>query len=225
MGNYKSKRSVVLPVTMTFTGGTIATVLGVGVLGKMVDAALQPVAKAIDKTVIEKTLEAQKGRVQVGMKLASALGEPWALWPATILVAARWLAQEDRRADAAVLAIAIAGSGTMNSLLKKIVRRPRPFFMVPKLKSSGSSFPSSHVTMSVATYGTMSLLVIHAGKDKGKRRAVVRLMALTMALCGLIGWSRIYLGVHHPSDVVAGWIAGTTWLLTCGLAARFMAET
>ncbi|MDQ3928902.1 MAG: phosphatase PAP2 family protein, partial [Chloroflexota bacterium] len=124
-------------------------------------------------------------------------------------------------------------SGLMNSLLKKIVQRPRPLFMVPKLDSSGSSFPSSHVTMSVATYGTMSLLVMHARKDKdnggdkgnGKRRAAVRLMALAMTLCGLIGWSRIYLGVHHPSDVVAGWLAGTTWLLTCGVASKYMAET
>ncbi|MEA2572852.1 MAG: undecaprenyl-diphosphatase [Chloroflexia bacterium] len=232
----KSKRSVALPVSLTFAGGTVATILGVSVLGKAVDAALQPVAQAFDDTVIDKTLEAQKGRVQLVMKLASAMGEPWALWPATALVGGRWLLS-DRRGDAAVLAAAITGSGVMNSLLKKIVRRPRPFFMVPKLKSSGSSFPSSHMTMSVATYGTMALLVIHAGKnkakgedkdkdkDKKKRRPVARLMALTMALCGLIGWSRIYLGVHHPSDVVAGWIAGTTWLLTCGVASKFLAET
>ncbi|HVG00131.1 MAG TPA: phosphatase PAP2 family protein [Chloroflexia bacterium] len=220
----KSKLSVALPVSVTFAGGVTATVVGVSVLGKLVEAALQPATKAFDDTIIEKTLEAQKGRVQVGMKLASAMGEPWVLWPASIVVAGRWLAQ-DRRGDASVLGAAIVGSGLMNNLLKKIVQRPRPFFMVPKLESSGSSFPSNHVTMSVATYGTMSMRVVHARKDKGKRRAVLRLMALSMTLCGLIGWSRIYLGVHHPSDVLAGWIAGTTWLLTCGLASKYMSET
>ena len=218
-----SKRNVALPVSMTLASGALATMMGVSVLGKLVEAALQPAVEAFDHTVIEKALEAQKGRVQVGMKLASAMGEPWVLWPVSVVVAGRWLAQE-RRGDASALAVAITGSGIINSLLKTIVRRPRPFFMVPKLESSGSSFPSSHVTMSVATYGTMSLLVIHARKDRGKRRAALRLMALSMALCGLIGWSRIYLGVHHPSDVLAGWIAGTTWLLTCGLASKYMSE-
>ncbi|HEY0070759.1 MAG TPA: phosphatase PAP2 family protein [Chloroflexia bacterium] len=225
MGNEsKSKSSVALPVSLTFTGGVAATLLGVSVLGKLADAALQPLAETFDNTIIEKTLDAQKKRVEPGMKLASAMGEPWMLWPVSITVAGRWLTQ-DRRGDASVLAAAIVGSSIMNGLLKQIVRRRRPFFMMPKLESSGSSFPSSHVTMSVATYGTMAILTMHTRKGKRQRRAVLRMMALTLTLCGLIGWSRIYLGVHHPSDVLAGWIAGTTWLLTCGIASKYMSET
>ena len=109
----------------------------------------------------------------------------------------------------------------VSKLLKPMVKRPRPRFRIRRSGASGSSFPSQHIAMSVATYGALALVINRQRRRKKQgRRAALWIWAAVALLCGLIGWSRVYQGVHHPTDVLGGWVAGTIWLVTCGFASH-----
>jgi len=106
----------------------------------------------------------------------------------------------------------IGGGILLNLLLKNIFLRQRPDFPNAFYHESGYSFPSGHAMMSVLFYGIMSYLVIKIIKG-WKWKVSMTIGALTLIL--LIGLSRIALGVHYLTDVLGGWSAGLTWLITC----------
>lgn len=167
----------------------------------------------LDEPIINITRKVERPALDKIMKALSGTAEPWALWPVSGAVGLWWLAHK-RRADAAALALALAGSGAINKTLKALVRRPRPQFKPYLTKPSGSSFPSNHMAMSVATYGAMAYLIAHHRGRIGRRTAALVSSSLLL-LFALQGWSRVYHGVHHPSDVLGGWAAGAAWLALC----------
>jgi undecaprenyl-diphosphatase len=116
------------------------------------------------------------------------------------------------------LLIAVLGSWGLNELLKGIFQRARPE-IEHLVEQGGYSFPSGHAMVSFATYGMIAYIVWKA--MKGKNRTAWIVIILTVLLILLIGISRIYLGVHYPSDVVAGFSAGALWLITCVIGLRF----
>jgi undecaprenyl-diphosphatase len=211
-----------LPVILaTGLGANVATMF---VLGKLTEGLLHSEAKkALDKPLKDAAQDMQNRAVKPAMALCSGLGEPWTLYPVTGFMALRWLKQ-DRQVDAATLGLALVGSATLNEILKTLLKRPRPALRIHQKQASGSSFPSSHITMSLATYGTLAYLVSRR-RDKAKkdRRVLARIWAPVLALCALIGWSRIYLGVHHPTDVLGGAVAGTIMITTCAAACNCLA--
>lgn len=115
---------------------------------------------------------------------------------------------------AALLPSGILGSSALSALLKLAFRRARPDMLdSPVFFASGSSYPSGH-----ATTGTVLMLllayVIH--RLGGDRPAVTRAAVIgAVIMIGLIGLSRVYLGVHHPTDVVGGILVGTVWATVC----------
>ncbi len=139
----------------------------------------------------------------------SALGGftlQWLLGGASLL----FLLQIGRRAEAAWLAGSTAGASLLNAGLKSILHRPRPE-LVPHLAAvSNASFPSGHAMISAAIYLTIAAML---SETQPKRSARIFLMAFAGLLVLLIGCSRIYLGVHWPSDVLAGWCLGSVWAL------------
>jgi undecaprenyl-diphosphatase len=204
-------------------GANVATMF---VLGKLTEGLLHSeVKKAIDNPLKDAAQDMQNKALKPVMSLFSGLGEPWTLYPFTGFMALRWLKQ-DRQVDAATLGLALVGSATLNEILKTVIKRPRPEFRIRQKKSSGSSFPSSHITMALATYGTVAYLVsrrrrerdTEQDKEKQERRVLARIWAPVLAVCALIGWSRIYLGVHHPTDVLGGAVAGAIMITTCAAA-------
>src|SRR5690606_32947499 len=82
-----------------------------------------------------------------------------------------------------------------------------------------ASFPSGHSMLSASTYLTMGALLARAQRRK-RLRAYILLIAITATI--LVGISRVYLGVHWPTDVLAGWTAGAGWALMCWLLARWL---
>lgn len=116
--------------------------------------------------------------------------------------------------------IASSGSGILvSSGLKHAFSRPRPD-IVPHLSIVyTSSFPSGHSMLAAVVYLTLGSLLAAAAE-----RFAMKLYVLTVAilLTMLVGMSRVYLGVHYPTDVLAGWIAGLTWALLCWLVARWL---
>jgi undecaprenyl-diphosphatase len=117
---------------------------------------------------------------------------------------------------AALLAITMLGVAALNLALKYAFHRPRPvaFFGVTP---SSYSFPSGHALGSLCFYGMLA--VILAGRARGRSAKFFVWMAAVF-LIGMIGFSRIYLGVHYPSDVIAGYCAAAVWVGAVGFLAR-----
>ncbi len=115
---------------------------------------------------------------------------------------------------AATLAASISG-GLVVSLVKTEVARPRPDLVDHLVQVSNMSFPSGHSANSAIVYLTLAGLASQVTVSAAARRYIL-VMAIIMV--GAIGCSRVYLGVHWPSDVLAGWSFGTLWALGWWLA-------
>ncbi len=102
------------------------------------------------------------------------------------------------------LLASMGGGFALNQLLKAVFHRPRPSTAL--LHQYGLSFPSGHAMMSMAFYGCLAWLAVQYGRRWGVAGALV-------VFCLLIGLTRVYLHVHYPTDVVAGFAAGTAWLV------------
>ena len=102
------------------------------------------------------------------------------------------------------VAILISGA-IIKEFIKLLVKRPRPDASFALIPEDGYAFPSGHALMSVIFYGTLCYFIYRACKNK--RQKIILLIAAAI-LVFLIGFSRIYLGVHRPSDVIAGWLIG-----------------
>jgi membrane-associated phospholipid phosphatase len=112
-------------------------------------------------------------------------------------------------------AASLFGTGQLNIILKGIFQRIRPQLSEPWVAAPGWSFPSGHAMGSFVTYGFLTYLILRLTPRDFPRRTAIALMAI---LVFLIGFSRIYLGVHYLSDVVAGFAAAVVWLGFCVLA-------
>jgi undecaprenyl-diphosphatase len=120
-----------------------------------------------------------------------------------------------RPTDDIALVVIAAGSAALPSVVKLIVARPRP--TIEHLTHLSSlSFPSEHTAQAAAIYLTIAIL-LSKGLKRGWRELVIGL-AVLIALA--VAWSRVYLGVHYPTDVIAGLLLGWSWALLVFLWAR-----
>jgi undecaprenyl-diphosphatase len=115
-------------------------------------------------------------------------------------------------AAALLVLVAVPGGVAINSVLKIQYARPRPDLFVPAAKVFTASFPSGHAALSAITYLTLAALL---ARMTVSRRLRYYFMAVAIALTVMIGISRIYLGVHYPTDILAGWCIGSAWALLC----------
>lgn len=112
---------------------------------------------------------------------------------------------------AAFVGFSVVGGTILSTVLKDLFDRPRPD-MIDAARVFTASFPSGHATMSAVVYLTLGLLLAEATKA---RRLKAYFVGLGIFLAVAIGVSRIYLGVHFPTDVIAGWALGAAWALVC----------
>jgi undecaprenyl-diphosphatase len=118
-----------------------------------------------------------------------------------------------------LLIAATLGGCTVSLLLKHAFDRPRPQ-LVPHLSIvHTSSFPSGHSMLAAAVYLTLGALL---GQFVHERVLKAYFLIVAIALTVLVGLSRVYMGVHYPTDVLTGWTGGLAWALICWLIARFM---
>ena len=121
-----------------------------------------------------------------------------------------------KRRTVVFVVIAMLGALMINYGLKGVFERPRPDLVPHGSLVYTASFPSGHSLMSTATYLTLGALLARVLSGRGLK---IYVFALAVAVALLVGCSRVYLGVHWPSDVLAGWSAGAAWALLCWFVA------
>lgn len=134
--------------------------------------------------------------VMIGLAILVALG---LLWHRAWILLGGWVA-------------AIGGAAVITVLLKTLFQRPRPTWATPFASESSWSFPSGHALGAVVAYGMLVYIVLALPTRPWLRRTIPWLLGILVVAIGL---SRLYLGVHYLSDVLAGYAAGAVWLGTC----------
>jgi undecaprenyl-diphosphatase len=148
----------------------------------------------------------------------TALGSITVLTLMTVVVVC-YLLWARFRGHALLVAISVGGGALAMTLLKRGFERPRPDLVPHLAHVSTASFPSGHAMLSAVVYLTLGALLAQA---QARRRLGIYFLAVAILLTIGVGASRVYLGVHWPSDVVAGWCAGTSWALMCWLIAAWL---
>jgi membrane-associated phospholipid phosphatase len=177
---------------------------------------LTGVAPSFDEHVRQALHQSATPTLTRVMRFASAYGGPSALTPLGLVLAAAFLIREWRRGAILVLAT-MGGAGLLNILLKLSFGRvrPTPFFEYPL--PATASFPSGHALFAASFFGGLAVLVSHRVRHKLLR---VLIWAGALAIVALVGLSRIYLGVHYPIDVLAGYAVATIWVAAVAFGDR-----
>jgi undecaprenyl-diphosphatase len=143
-------------------------------------------------------------------------------YPVLILVtlaAIGFLLIAGKRHAALLVLVSIGGGMLLSSALKELFDRPRPDLVPHAVQVYTLSFPSGHAMLSAATYLTLGALL---ARVQPQRWVKVYLLGVAVLLLVLIGASRVYLGVHWPTDVLAGWCVGAAWAMLCWTAATWL---
>lgn len=114
--------------------------------------------------------------------------------------------------SATLLLVSTAGGTLLTTVLKAVFRRARPEVFDSGYAASFYSFPSGHATVAVGFYGALTLIIAY--RLRGRARWAVAAAGISLVL--LIGFSRLYLGVHYPTDVLAGYLAAPLWVISVG---------
>jgi undecaprenyl-diphosphatase len=136
-----------------------------------------------------------------------------------VLTVIAFLVLQKKWGSAVLVLCASAGGAILSNVLKSFFQRPRPSVVPHLAEVTSMSFPSGHSMLSAVIYLTLGALLARTTKDR-KVKAFFLFTALFITV--MVGATRVYLGVHYPTDVLAGWCAGTTWALLCVIAARWL---
>jgi undecaprenyl-diphosphatase len=188
--------------------------------GLIADQVLGGSTAAFDRAVILVFREAGPSSAPIGppwlegmARDITALGS-FVVLGIVLFAVAGYLFVARKRAVALLVIVAVLGGATLNSLLKLAFARPRPDFVAPSVKVFTGSFPSGHAALSAVTYLTLAALLARTTSSRPLR---VYFITVGITLTLLVGISRVYLGVHYPTDVLAGWCIGSAWALGCWL--------
>lgn len=146
----------------------------------------------------------------------TALGSVAVLTLVSVMAVALLLFRQRYRM-AAMMAAATGGGAIASMVLKSLFARPRPDIVPHLVEVNTLSFPSGHATNSAIVYLSIALVLARNFEDRATR---VFILVSAVALVVAIGVTRVFLGVHYPSDVAAGWMAGAAWALAMGAIAR-----
>jgi undecaprenyl-diphosphatase len=146
----------------------------------------------------------------------TALGGPTVIFLMVTAVVG-FLALQGRYRTSLFILLTAASGEAINYALKGVFFRPRPS-IVPHLREAfSSSFPSGHAMQSAIIYLTLGAMLMRLAE---RRLTKIYCCTVAMGLTFLVGLSRVYLGVHYPTDVLAGWIVGLFWASICWMIAQ-----
>ncbi|HZG71278.1 MAG TPA: phosphatase PAP2 family protein [Chondromyces sp.] len=194
--------------TIKYYGTLILLLVGFSwAFAEVVDALRKREVERFDSAVIEFIQSWVQPELTARMTIFTEMGSVWWLTTGTIIITGILLFK--RYKDYAIFfVLTVALGGLFNSFLKEMFQRQRPDIL-PLIEQGGYSFPSGHSMGSAIFYGAVSWLLFEL-LDRQWTKMIGVIVALGFIL--LIGMTRIYLGVHYPSDVLGGYIAGAAWL-------------
>jgi len=190
-------------------GGLAVAALAMWGFATIAEEVLEKETYAFDKSILLdlRSLHTPlRDRLMLGLTF---LGEPNLLLILSVsLGIILWVSKH--RSEATTIAVTGAGAIALNLLLKTLFARARPQLWERTVDVRFYSFPSGHAMISMVIYGLLGYLL---GSRFPKQRWWI--YSLTVVLVAAIGFSRLYLGVHWPTDVIAGYAAGLIWLMAC----------
>lgn len=223
------KSSLVKSRITSFEFGMLIILLlvttGIWVFIELADEVLEGETRRIDEWIIL--------AMRNSANISDPLGPEWfeevmrdftalggiALLTALSVAVIGFLLLQKKKKMALFMAVSISGGLLLSSVLKKGFDRPRPDLVPHESYIMTASFPSGHSMLSAVVFLTLGgCLARYIGQKS------IKLYILTLSILAtlLVGCSRVYLGVHWPSDILAGWIAGTSWALMCWFTALFL---
>ena len=177
----------------------------------------------LDELVGAEVYEERRTVLNTFFILITRLGNPIEVGILTAIVA--WFAGIHRKNEKIALWYVITvvfGAGIMNQLVKFFFQRERPDNIEHLITQGGYSFPSGHAMGSVIVYGALLFLII---RTYSSWKVILPAILVLVPLIGLIGFSRIYLGVHYPSDIIGGYSLGLAILsLSLGIYSLFLSQ-
>ncbi|MBA2632605.1 MAG: phosphatase PAP2 family protein [Chloroflexi bacterium] len=182
---------------------------GVGIVVLLAIAVTSGVSDAFDRSIVEAVRANGLHDLLSPLRTITELGSTGAVTVVAVLtllvgvLIGPWL-----HGVAGAITIGLASLG--NEALKAIIARARPDLLDPIVAERGFSFPSGHSALGMVAWGTFGVLVMRSRLPRRVRLGIVALLAVVIFL---IGVSRIWLGVHYPTDVLAGWTAGAVIVL------------
>lgn len=201
----------------------LGVVGGAFVLYKAASEVVEGDTLAFDRAVLLMLRRAGDPAIPIGpgwlhdwMVQVTALGSGAVLTIVTALAVGYMLAAR-KPALALLTAGAICSGALLASGLKVVFARTRPDVVEHLVGTHSASFPSGHAMNSAVVYLTLAVLLARAETSRPLR---IYLISAAIALTLLVGFSRLYLGVHWPTDVAAGWIVGGLWAAACSLTAK-----
>lgn len=206
----------------------LVIVLGAWAFAEIADEVLEGETRSLDERIILSMRRPDNLAQPIGpdwlegMSLdVTALGG-YAVLTLLVLGVAGYLLLAGKRHAMWLVLIASATGWGLTMGLKELFGRERPS-VVPHLQEQTSmSFPSGHAMMSAVVYLTLGVLLAQLAADRWATR--IYLLVVAILLTFLVGVSRVFLGVHYPTDVLAGWSAGLTWAVLCWLVARWLQQ-
>lgn len=207
-GNERKRRQRFLPLAIGRSGGIVLAGLAFWFFRKQAQQVAEGAADKYDTAVMEAVHTIDNPNVSRALHAVTQLGSHAAIGTAAGITAIA-LMRRGRPHDAWTVALSTGGAMAINTLLKNIFQRQRPQELARRIKLPKShSFPSGHSLLSAATY---PIVVHHLVEDRSVATQAVAHAATGLAiLC--VGFSRVYFGVHFPSDVLGGFAAGFGWL-------------
>ncbi len=200
------------PLLVSLVCAVVALVLFAGLAEEMLEGDTRQFDTAVREFVHSHSSVPLTATMQfitlLGSSLFVAIG-------ATSGCLALWVTGRRRRA--VLIAITVIGGSLLMGVLKISFHRPRPQPFFDTLLPASYSFPSGHALLSFCLYGAAAALF---SADQKKLWVRIAIWTVAAVLVGAIGFSRIYLGVHYPSDVLAGYLGALVWVLGVGIAYR-----
>ena len=177
----------------------------------LADTVLEGESRAFDRAVLLWIHHHFPDWLNEPMRLVTALGYYYVVLPVLAVIVFLFY-RRGWRLSAVLLAVSTGGSIVLTTVLKGVFQRARPELFDSGYQASFYSFPSGHATVAVGFYGMLT--VILAYRLRGFARWAVAVSGVLVVI--LIGFSRLYLGVHYPTDILAGYLSALLWLVCVG---------
>jgi len=193
------------PLFVQLSVGVSMVTFAFVLLLKLGDDILEKDVISFDTSIVNYVYSLRSEMMTKAMMLITALGSPVAALIFSLIVIV--YLYKKKKNEAILFSFILISAAILNSLLKIFFARPRPT-LLPLVRETSYSFPSGHAMDSFVFCTMVSYFVYRNTKDK---KLTLLVSVVSAILVGLIGFSRIYLGVHYPSDVLAGYATGLLW--------------